>query len=221
MKIVICDGKNAADYIIKMFSGNKNKLIVINSDREYGANLSKTHRIPVIIGDPSKKQILDIAHIEGADILIALNDRDTDSFVTCRLAKKLYNVKKTICTVHDPNNVDLFKSLGVDSVISSTYLLASSVKTESSLESLIKTMSLENDKIAMLEVTVSENFAIANRKIMEINFPRYANISCIYRQPHVVIPNGQTMILPKDILLIICSPADQEKVIEFVQKTHR
>ena len=80
-------------------------------------------------------------------------------------------------------------------------------------------MTLDDNKISMVEVTVSENFAICNRKIMEINFPKFANISCIYRKPNVIIPNGQTIILPKDKLLIVSAPIDQKKVIEYVSRT--
>ena len=63
MKIVICDGHNEADYIIKMFKSRENTLIVINSDRDYGNYLAKTHRLPVIIGEAWKKNILDL-HIQ-------------------------------------------------------------------------------------------------------------------------------------------------------------
>ena len=220
MKIVICDGHNEADYIIKMFKKKENTLIVINNDKNYASYLSKTHRIPVIYGDSYKKNILEEANIYNADVLIALNEtNDANQFVICTLAKSLFNVKKVICTVKNPNNVDLFKELGVDSPISSSYLLGNSVRAESSVESLIKSMTLDDNKISMVEVTVSENFAICNRKIMEINFPKFANISCIYRKPNVIIPNGQTIILPKDKLLIVSAPIDQKKVIEYVSRT--
>ena len=221
MKIVICDGRNEADYIIKMFKKKENTLIVINDDKEYASYLSKTHRIPVIYGESYKKSILEQAYIYNADVLISLNDaNDANQYVICTLAKTLFNVKKTICTVKNPNNVELFKELGVDSPISSSYLLGNSVRAESSFESLIKSMTLDDNKIAMVEVIVSENFAIANKKIMEINFPKYANISCIYRKPNLIIPNGQTVILPKDKLLIVSTPIDQKKVIEYISRTN-
>ncbi len=219
MKIVICDGHHEADYIIKMFKGNQNQLIIINSDKDFCKYLAKTNRVPVLYGKSFKKETLDIAHIENADILISLNEVDTDNFATCIIAKKMFNVHKVICTVINPKNVELYKELGVDSVISSSYLLGNSVKSESSIESFIKTISLEDDKITMVETIVNENYLISSRKIMEIDFPKYANISCIYRKPNVIIPNGQTLILPKDKLIVVTTSDKQKAIIDWIQRT--
>ena len=218
MKIVICDGHHEADYIVKMFKGKHNKLVVINSNRDFCNYLAKANRIPVIYGKSYKKETLELAHIEDADVLIALNEADTDDFVTCMIAKQFFNVKRVICTVNNPKNVELYKELGVDSVISSSYLLGNSVRAESSIESLIKTISLEEDKITMVEAIIGSDYEIANRKIMEINFPKYANISCIYRKPNVIIPNGSTVILPKDKLLVVTTPNKQKAIIEWLQR---
>mgnify|MGYP002523689375 CR=1 FL=1 len=218
MKIVICDGKHEADYIINMFHSRHNELIIINSSKSFANMITKKYHLPVIVGETYKLPILELAHIEKADVLIALNEKDADDFVTCKLAKDVFHVKKTICTVNNPKNVELYKSLGIDSVVSSTYFLGNTVKAESSIETLIKTMSLEDDKIVMTEIMVDPKFDIANKKIMDISFPKFANISCIYRKPNVIIPNGQTIILPKDKLVVVSTNTDQKKVIDFVKK---
>lgn len=219
MKIVIAGGYQAADYIIKKFKSKQNKLIVINSKREIAQYLTKSNQIPVFYGEPYKYFVLDEANVEDADIFIALGNVDTDNFVSCLLAKKVFNVKKCICTVNNPKNVRLYRELGIDSVVSSTQLLATSVLSESSIEDLIKTMSLENEQIVLTEVVIKSNYDIANKRIMDINFPKQGNISCVYRKPNVIIPNGSTMILPKDKLLVVSTPKYQRDIIAFIQKS--
>lgn len=218
MKIVIAGGRHAADYIIKKFKSSSNKLIVINESREIAQYLTKSNRIPVFYGEPYKYFVLDEAHVEDADIFIALGNVDTDNYVSCLLAKRVFKVKKVICTVNNPKNVELYRELGIDSVISSTQLLASSVMNESSIEDLIKTMSLEDEQIVLTEVVMRPNFSIVNKRIMDINFPKNGNISCIYRKPTVIIPNGQTIILPKDKLLVVTTPKYQKEILSFIQK---
>ena len=218
MKIVIAGGRHAADYIIKKFKSSANKLIVINESREIAQYLTKSNRIPVFFGEPYKYFVLDEAHVEDADIFIALGNVDTDNYVSCLLAKRVFKVKKVICTVNNPKNVELYRELGIDSVISSTQLLASSVMNESSIEDLIKTMSLEDEQIVLTEVVMRPNFSIVNKRIMDINFPKNGNISCIYRKPTVIIPNGQTIILPKDKLLVVTTPKYQKEILSFIQK---
>ena len=155
---------------------------------------------------------------ENADIFIALGNVDTDNYVSCLLAKRVFNVKKCICTINNPKNVELYRELGIDSVISSTQLLATSILNESSLEDLIKTMSLEDEQIVLSEVVMRPNFAIVNKRIADINFPKNGNISCIYRKPTVIIPNGSTIILPKDKLLIVTTPKHQKEILDYIQK---
>lgn len=219
MKIVIAGGYHAADYIIKKFKSKQNKLIVINSKREIAQYLTKSNQIPVFYGEPFKYFVLDEANVEDADIFIALGNVDTDNFVSCLLAKKVFNVKKCICTVNNPKNVRLYRELGIDSVVSSTQLLATSILSESSIEDLIKTMSLENEQIVLTEVVIKPNYDIANKRIMDLNFPKQGNISCIYRKPNVIIPNGSTLILAKDKLLVVTTPKYQRDILAFIQKT--
>lgn len=218
MKIVIASGYQAADYIIKKFKSSSNKLVVINENREVAQYLTKSNRIPVFYGEPYKYFVQDEANVEDADIFVALSKIDTDNYVSCLLAKKVFNVKKCICIVNNPKNVDVFRDLGIDSVVSSTQLLATSVLNESSLENLIKTMSLEDEQIVLSEVVVKATYDIANKRIADINFPKTGNISCIYRKPSVIIPNGSTIILPKDKLLVVTTPNHQKEVISFIQK---
>jgi len=216
MNIVIAGGTTAAEYIINNFKSPSNKLTVINTDLNDTFQIVRTNKIPVFYGDPSKKYVLQKANIEGADIFIAVGDKDADNYVACSLAKKIFNVKKCICIVQNPNNVDVFKRLGIDSVISSTQLLMASLDSETSLEKFIKTMSFEDNKIILTEVQIKSEYAISHKAIANIQFPKEGSIACIYRKPRVIIPNGQTTILPKDKLLFVSAPNDQQAIIDFI-----
>ena len=218
MRIVIANGNNSADYIIKNFKGRNNILTIINDDKEVAQKLAKSSKLPVIYGDFTKVGTLKEANIQGADLFIALGHRDSDNYVGCLHARKQFAVKKCICVVQNPKNVEVFKELGLDSVISSTETLVSSVLAETSIEALTKTMSFENDKIVMSEIVVKSTYLIAHKHIMNINFPKEGSIACVYRRPRVIIPNGSTLILPKDKLFVLSTPADQKKLLDFIQR---
>lgn len=220
MKIVIANGFEQADFVISMYKKERKdkNLIIINSDKNYANYISHKHKMPVYVGEPFKRYVLEETNIHDADVFIALSRSDTDNYVSCILAKQVFHVKKCICTVTNPKNVDIFKQLGIDSVVSSTYLLAESIKNESSIENIVKTLSLENDKIVLSEIVIDAKSAIANKKIMDINFPQTANIACIYRKPTVIIPYGQTVIRPKDTLLVVSTPDEQQFIVDFIRK---
>lgn len=218
MKIVIANGSHAADYVIGIYKNHKkHQIILINDNKDSAKYLSDKNNIPVLYGHPHKMEVLEQAKIRDCDIFMALGYKDADNFAACLLAKKAFGARKTICTVSNPKNVSLFRDLGIDSVISSTALLADSLIAESSLEDFIKQVSIEDNSIVMVEIVVKDNYHISRRRIMDIEFPKTGTISCIYRKPHAIIPNGQTVILPKDKLVIVTTPEEKDDIIKFVQ----
>jgi trk system potassium uptake protein TrkA len=219
MRIVIAGGKHQADFLIKMFLAEKHDLIVINKDEVFSNYISTENDIPVFQSDPSKAYALSDAAIDNADILIALSDKDTENYVICKLAKKLFNVKKCVCIVSNPKNVRVFKKMGIDSVISSTYLLGQTVKTELNVEKWFRTLSIEDEKIVMTEIVVEDKSDIVNKRLMDILFPKNINISCVFRDPDVIIPNGHTVIKAMDKLIIISKPEEQDEIVRFIHKS--
>lgn len=218
MKIVIAGGKHEADYIVSKLKKERHTLIVINQNRKFAEYISANNEIPVFPGNPTKAYVLSDAEAHDADVLLALSDNDTDNYITCITAKKLFGVKRTVAKVKNPKNVEVFKRLGIDSVISSTYLLAQTILNESSVENIIKTLSIEDEKIVLIEIAVEPEYHIVDKRVMDVNFPSNINISCIYRDPHVIIPRGATLIKENDKLIIITTPKDKNEIAEFIQK---
>jgi trk system potassium uptake protein TrkA len=219
MKIAIAGGDNKADFLITMLQSKKHKLVVINEDSEICEKQSEEHGMAIFNGDPCKHFILDEAGIKNFDIMIALTDRDADNLQICQSAKKMFNVKKTISVVSDPKNVEIFKQLGVNTAISSAYMIANAIEMASTLESLVKTLSLEEEKIVFTEIVVEKTAVnLINKRIMDIKFPDEIIISCILREGAMIVPNGKTIILEGDKLLFISSPENQKKVIAAFNK---
>ena len=222
MKIIICGGTNQASYIIDMFKKDKrkkNNLIIINEDADYAKYLSNKFKVPVVVGDFTKTYILDDANIFGADLFITLSNSDTDNYDACLLAKNVYQVKKVISAVSNPNNVKVFKSLGIDSAISSSFLIGETIKNESNIEDVFKSLSIEDDMIKIIEVNVKGNFVICNKELKDlIDFPDFCTISAIFRKPHIIIPKGKTDIRRGDKLIIVGSTKDQDKIISYITK---
>jgi trk system potassium uptake protein len=218
MNIIIANGTHEADFIIKKFKKEKHQLTVINSDKSFGDYISSSNHIPVLCGDPTKAYVLEDADVWNADVFIALSTNDIDNYVACITAKKLFNIKRVVSVVRNPKRVDLFKTLGIDSVICSTYLLGESIKNESIIEDFIKTISIENEKIVISEISMDVDYILANQKIRDAQIPTYLNISCIYREPEVIIANGDTIIMPEDKLVIATTPEYHQQAIDFIQR---
>ncbi|MFA5658363.1 MAG: NAD-binding protein [Oscillospiraceae bacterium] len=166
MKIGIGGGRNKADFLIGMLLDKKHKLVVICDDEKYCEYLADTHDIPIVIGDPCKQYVLDEAHIKNFDVLIALKPDDADNLAICQMAKRIYNIKKNVCIVSNPKNVDVFKKLGVNTVISATYMIANRIEQASTIESLIKTLSLDDEKAVISEILIEKHYPVTDKKML-------------------------------------------------------
>ena len=217
MKIVIAGGNSNAEFIISMFKDKKNQLIVINPNRTVAQRIVSRCKIKVYEGDPWRRTVLEDADAFDADIFLALCARDTDNYASCLMAKNVFNARKVICVVDDPRNVDLYKKLGLDVVISSTYLLAQSISNESAMQSLTKTLTLDDNKIQVVESVVFSNHAVCFKSIKDIRFPKYASIAAIYRNDAIIIPNGLVTLRPKDTLMMVTASGNAERLLKYIQ----
>ncbi|MCR5514758.1 MAG: NAD-binding protein [Bacilli bacterium] len=218
MHIVIANGDSDAAYIIDMFNTKENRLTVINGSKVVAQTLMERKHIAVTIGDPWHNAILEAARVYDADIFISLCKKDTDNFASCLMAKRNFHIKKCICAVSNPSNVDLYKKLGIDVVISSTYLLAKSIKNESNAESLIKSLSLDNEKIVMIEATLLPKYWICDQAIKDMGFPKNASIAYVVRNYNFIIPNGDLVLRPMDTIVVACAKENEVEILRFLKR---
>lgn len=218
MKIIISGGERQADFVIREFKKGKNQFVIMNEDEKIAHYLSSQNGLDVSVCDPTKTYSYEENSVWGFDLIISLLPKDEDNFVACSIAKKLFGVKKAICTVNNPDNVPIFSRLGIDSPISASYLLTEKIKGESDVENIIKTLSLENDKIAITEILIKRNNWINGKQLKDVVFPQACNVCCIYRDSSLIIPRGTSVVKEGDNLVIASAPSSQAEIIEYLKK---
>ena len=218
MKVVIADGRHEADYLIHLFNSKNNDLLVINEDENTCEYLSLSSGIPVMRGRCTRETDLKEAGAEFADLFIALSEDDYKNYVACKLAKKHLSVKRCIATVKNPKNVGLFKSLGLDSVVCSTYLLGEQVRNISSIENLINTLSLENEKIFIAELRLGNDLDVLGKSLSQIAISDKATVASITREGKVIIPNGQTVLKEADRVILVTTLEHRDEIVKILQR---
>ena len=111
----------------------------------------------------------------------------------------------------------MFQKLGIDVAISDSYLLTQKIKGESDIESIFKTSSLENDKIVITEIKIKEDFWCIGKSLKDLGLPKTGNITCIFRDPEVIIPRGDAIIRLGDMVVIASAPEHQEELVKFMK----
>jgi len=92
------------------------------------------YEVTLIEKDPRRAEVLNSVLGEivmvGADVVVAVTGDDEDNLVACQLAKRKFNVPKTVARVNNPANVRIFKTLGVDVALSATEVLLDLIESE-------------------------------------------------------------------------------------------
>ena len=218
MKIVIADGLHEADYLIDLFNTKKNNLIVLNENEDVCRYLSFNHDIPILKAKCTKENELQEAVGQECDLFIALSDNDYKNYVACQAAKKFVNAKRVIARVSNPKNVAIFKELGIDKTICSTYLLGEQIRNISSIENLINTLSFEDDKIHILEIRIAEGLDVIGKTLADINLSELGTISSVVRHENVIIPNGSTTLEVDDRIVVVTTLENEKKIVEIIQR---
>lgn len=219
MKIVIAGGNSEADYLVRLLLKKHHQLVVINENRDFCEYLSLNTGVSVFYGDPSKDYVLSDANAHHADVLIALTESDADNLIICQLGKQLFFISRCVATVSNPKNVDVFRRLGINHALSATYLIAQNIERASVIDNLVTTISMEEDRIVINEVEVMPESHLVGKMLRDLKPDFEFNISCIFRNPSVIIPNGSTKVEARDKLVLVSSQNDQNRMIDYVRKT--
>ncbi len=186
------------------------KLIEKNVERcgELCRRLDKTL---VIQGDATEIAMLREEDTERADAVIATTGDDRNNIVAALLARQ-FGVKKIICEVMKPQFVPVYSALGIDSVVNPRLIAAAQIVRLTRREEVVALSILQDENAEVIEIVLPESARVANKRIAAVNLPRGMIIGSIVRQGEVIIPGGNTKLLPEDHLVIFAVPKVSTKL---------
>lgn len=215
MHSLIIGGGKIGYYLAKVLIEKGYDVSVVEKEKESCQKFANDLNISVIKGDGTSVSTLEQAGVANADSVIAVTGRDEDNLVACQLAKRLYQVKKTIAKVNNPKNVDALKKLGVDIVVSSTDNITGQLEREIDSGKIKELLPLGAGKAAVFEIVLDETFTLQDVPLMEMDIPLTLNIISIIRnETELIIPRGLTTLQKGDKLMILTKTKDKNDILK-------
>lgn len=204
MVILIVGGGKVGYYLAKTLAPEKHHLVLIEEDagmcQKIAGELAGLG-ITLIHGDGTSANDLKEAEIEDADILIAVTGHDQNNLVACQLAKNHFGVSRTIARVNNPKNIHVFRSLGVDSVVSSTAYIADIIEHEVDWARINRMLSQKVGNLRIQEFLMTAHSRAVGRQVRELDLPSGVILVSLIREKDAIVPNGQTQILAGDTII--------------------
>ena len=177
MKVCIAGGGRVGRYLAQSLLANHHSVVIIEPVEAQCRMLADQLDIPVICGDSINMDTLRSADAASCDAFVAVTGSDEDNLIACQIAKREFGVGRTVARASNPKNRELLHTLGVDTVVCGT-------------DSLNETL-------------LPENFLYAGKAIMDIPIPGDAILVSITRDTELIIPHGNTILLPWDRILLL------------------
>lgn len=215
MRIVIIGGGKVGYYLVKTLLPYKHNITIIEKTTEYSNKIASELDVEVINGDGSDISLLSEIGVEQADVFIAVTGKDQDNLIACQLAKRNFNVKRTIARVNNPKNISVFQKLGVDLAVSSTSMIAEMIEQEIDYTGVKTLIKLRKGNLVLTEIVIAKKSPSCNKKIRDIDLPPEVVIMSVIRGETTYIPNGHTVLREDDTIFVICKQETQQKAIDY------
>ncbi len=120
MKVIIMGCGRVGAHLAALLDGEGHEVTVIDTDAYSFRRLPPAFKGTTLLGNGVDEEVLRKAGIEQADAFVAVTQGDNRNIMANQIAKHIFNVPKVICRIYDPLRQELFDTLGLETVSSTT-----------------------------------------------------------------------------------------------------
>lgn len=206
MYCVIVGGGKIGEYLARTLLAEGNQVAIIEEDEQVAAYLSETLEGPALViqGDGCEVARQEDAGVPQADIFVATAGQDEDNLAACEIASRVFGISRALARVNDPKNLRIFRRLGIES-ISSTALIARMIQEEAMLGSMSVAVSLSNDQVGLIDITVPTMKTHDNEEgvlAFDIDFQDGIRMVAVSHNDDIQVVRSSTRIFPGDQVIV-------------------
>ncbi len=203
MYVIVAGGGKIGYYLTKTLVNEGYEVLLIEKDKQKVEIYSERFGSVVVRGDACEASTLAAAGTGRADVVVAATGDDEDNLVICQMAKKKFNVPRTIARINNPKNEEIFRRLGIDRTVSQTNVILSLIEQEIPERSFVHLVTLKHAQLAVVEATVAPDAPVTGRALADIRFPPETVVMAVMRDGHVLVPNGTTRLEANDAVIAL------------------
>ncbi|MBM3245146.1 MAG: TrkA family potassium uptake protein [Candidatus Omnitrophica bacterium] len=210
MYVIIVGCGRVGSELAKLLSQEGFNVVVIDKSQSSFERLSGGFNGLTLVGNGFDLNLLKQAGIEKADAFCAVTNGDNTNLISAQVAKRIFKVPKVMARVYDPHRAHIYAALGLD-IISGTILFAAMLR-DKIVESRFSSYLIESKDIGVIEIEVKNS--LIGKTIQEINLAGEFLVVAVRRVDGVIIPQAETVLKQKDVLMGVVKVASLQKINE-------
>lgn len=225
MKIIIAGAGEVGYHLAKQLSSEEHDISVIDVEGVSLDRADSTTDVLTIQGSSTSIKVLEDAGVGKTDVVVAVTSSESVNINTAIVAKKLGAVK-TIARVSSAEyvaeeNLELFKTLGIDHLIYPEELAAFEVEKLIERAAATDVLEFEEGKLMLIGLKFDKNAPVLRMSMKDAS-KEYSTTTfrtaAIHRGMKTIIPSGDDIFLPNDQVFVITTPEGIDDIIRLSGK---
>jgi trk system potassium uptake protein TrkA len=202
LKVVIVGGGKVGFYLAKTLLEHGHNPIIVEIDRQVCLRVAGDLDIPVISGDGTTLQVLELA-MTDADVFASVTGKDEDNLIACQLAKQYFKIERTVARANNPKNAEIMRQLGVDTPVSATNNIARLIERELNTSVIRQLLSLNSGDVSLIEFDIPQEFKNNGITLTNLETPVESTMVAVYHSGKLIVPRGNTKLFKGDRVVIL------------------
>lgn len=224
MKIVIVGAGAVGTHLSKLLSREHQDCVLIDDNEERLGALSE-YDVMTYNASPTSIQALKEAGVQHADLFVGVTPEETTNITACTIAHCL-GAKKTVARIDNyeylkPHNKELFKQIGIDSLIYPEVLAAIDINNGLKLSWVRQRWDVHDGALTLLGIKLRETAEILNQPLRNLCGPDDPyHIVAIKRGEDTIIPGGMDELRVGDLAYFMTTQEYIPYIRKIVGKEH-
>ncbi|GAA4765182.1 potassium channel family protein [Citricoccus nitrophenolicus] len=212
MRVVIAGAGSVGSSIAKELLANGHEILLVDTKPEV-VSRSGLRGVKWLIGDACELAVLQEAHLETAEVLVAATGDDKANLVVSLLAKSEFGVGRTVARVNNPKNDWLFdESWGVDVAVSTPRIMTALVEEAVESGDLVRLLTLKSGQTALAEFTVPSGHWSDGRRLGSVSWPADVSVVSIIRDTRPITPSDDDVLEAADEVFFLATVEAEERL---------
>ena len=223
MNIIICGAGRVGFTIAKQLTEQNHSITIIDQSSEDIQKINDSLDVKAIVGKATMPSVLEKAHNDETDMIIAVTKNDEINMLICQIAYSLFKIPKKIARIRtqdylNPRFEKIYnkENLPIDVIISPELEIAKSIQRKLEAPGALDNVPFADNKIRLLEILIDEKCPIVNIQLNELTkkFPKLnANILGVVRNEKFIFLKKNDLMKKDDKAYVIINSSQMKETL--------
>jgi trk system potassium uptake protein TrkA len=169
-----------------------------------------------IQGDGAEVATLETAGVGRADVVAAVTGHDEDNLIVAQVAKRRFNVPRTVARINNPRNEYIFAKLGIDATVSATQIILSVIQQEIPEHPFVHLLTLQEGNVGFVQLQLTEASPALGKTMNQLTLPEDTAIPLLIRDGQPVVVHADTQFEQHDKLIAVSTTSQESALRDYV-----